>query len=71
MTVITEIQVGVDLEKGHFLEMPITEEMIGAEVLVGLYPVQEQVLIEIESGVINVGNTITSQRTVHLKNREN
>ena len=40
MTVITEIQVGVDLEKGYFLEMPVTEEMIGAQVIVGLDPVQ-------------------------------
>ena len=60
MTVTREIQVGVGLEKGHFLAMPITEDMIGAQVLVSLDPVQEQIPTEMGSCVINVGNTITT-----------
>ena len=50
--------------KDHFSETLITGEMIGVQVIVGLDQDWEQVPIETELGVINVGNMITSQRTV-------
>ena len=41
MTVIPEIEVGVNLGKGQYPEALITEEMIGVQVTVGLDQDQE------------------------------
>ena len=40
MTVIGEVEIGTDLEKDHFLETLVTEEMIGVQVIVD--PDQDQ-----------------------------
>ena len=48
MKVITEIGIGTGLEKDHFLETLVTEEMIGVQVIVGLDQDQGQVQIETE-----------------------
>ena len=64
MKVIAEVEIGTGLEKDHFLETLVTEEMIGVQVIVGPDQDQGQVQIETKSGVTNVGNMIISQRTV-------
>ena len=72
MNIIIEIEIGTGLGKDHFLETLIAGEMIGVQVIVGLNLNQEQVIIETESGVLNVRNAITLQRTVpHPKNKRN
>ena len=64
MKVIAEVEIGTGLEKDHFLETLVTEEMIGVQVIVGPDQDQGQVQIETESGVTSVGNMIILQRTV-------
>ena len=70
--VIAEIGIGTGLEKDHSLETLIIEEMIGVWVIVGPDQDQEQVQIEKDLGVTNVGNTIILQGTVlHPKKKGN
>ena len=64
MKVMTERGIGTGLEKNHFLETLVTEEMIGVQVIVGPYQDQGQVKIETKFGVTNVRNMIILQRTV-------
>ena len=40
MKVMAEVELGTDLEKDHFLETLVTDEMIGVQVIVG--PDQDQ-----------------------------
>ena len=72
MTVIAEVEIGTGLEKDHFLETLIAEEMMGVQVIVGLDQDQGQVQIETESDVTSVENMIILQRIVpHPKNKMN
>ena len=73
MIVIVEIEVVVNLEKGHLKEtIAIIEGMIEVQVIVDQGQDQEQVKIEIKLGVISVGNMIILQKIVlHPKKKEN
>ena len=63
MTVTVEIEVGVNLEKGHFQEtIAIIEGMIEVQAIVDQGQDQEQVLIGIELDIINVESMITLQK---------
>ena len=64
--VTVEIEVGVNLEKGHFQDIiaVIIEGMIEGQAVVDQGQDQEQVLIGIELDVINVESMITLQKTV-------
>ena len=64
MKVMVEVEIATGLKIDHFLETLVTEETIGVQVIIGPDQDQEQVQIETESGVKNVGNTIILQRTV-------
>ena len=64
MKVMAELEIGTGLEKDHFLETLVTEEVIEVQVLVDPDQDQEQVQIETESDVTSVGNMIILQRTV-------
>ena len=71
ITVIVEIEVAGNLEKGHFQDIiAIIEGMIEVQAIVDQCQDQEEVQIEIELGVINVGNIIILQMIVlHLKKK--
>ena len=72
MKVIVEIRIGTCLEKDHSLEILIIEEMIGVKVTVGPDQDQQQVQIEIEWGVTNMGNmTILQKTALHLGKKGN
>ena len=53
------IEVGTDLEKGHFPDAIITIQ-IGVQAIVGPGQDQKQVVIETEYNPISVGNMIIS-----------
>ena len=65
LIVVVEVEVGTNLEKGHFQEtIAIIEGMIEVQAIVDQGQDQEQVQIEIELGVISVGNMIILQKIV-------
>ena len=72
MKLIAEREVGVGLEKDHFQGIIIIiEGMIEVYAIVDQGQDQEQVQIEIESGVISVENIIIFQKIVlHPKKKE-
>ena len=61
---MTEVEIGTGLEKDHFLETLVTKETLGVQTIGSLDQDQGQVQKETESGVTNVGNIITLQKTV-------
>ena len=64
MKVIAGVEIGVGLEKYHFLETLVMIETIGVQAIVDPDHDQGQAQIETESDVTSVGNMIISQRTV-------
>ena len=65
MMVIIEIEVEINLEKGHSQEtIAIIEGMREMQAIVYQCQDQEQIKIEIETDVISVGNMIISQKIV-------
>ena len=71
MKVMVEVEIGTDLEKGHFLETLVAIETIGVQAVVGPYLDQGQGQIEIRYWKCRECDHLTKDCPTSRKEREN